>query len=102
MPNNASKPENNGAALTIVQIIKNVMTSSADAEIGALYINSQQEIPAQTTAEGMGHKKPPIPTQTDNTTAFGFVTKNLQTKATKSTDMKHWFMHDRQDRNQFR
>ena len=59
-------------------------------------------MPARTTVEDMGHKQPPTPTQTDNTTALGFVTKNLQPKATKSTDTKHWFMCDRQDRNQFR
>ena len=46
MSNNAANPENNGAVLTIAQIIINVMTSAADTEIGALYINSRQAIPA--------------------------------------------------------
>ena len=32
-------PSNNGTVLTISQIIKVVMSSAADAEIGALYIN---------------------------------------------------------------
>ena len=102
MSNSAPNPENNGAALTIAQIIKNVMTPAADAEIGALYINSRQEIPARTAVEKMVHKQPPTPIQTDNTTSLGFVTKNLHPKATKSTDTKHWFMRDHQDRNQFR
>ena len=78
------------------------MTSAEDSEIGALYFNSWQAIPEQTTVEGMVHKQPPTPIQTDNTTALGFVTKKLQPKATKSTYIKHWFMCDRQDRNQFR
>ena len=54
------------------------------------------------TVKEMGHKQPPTPIQTDNTTALVFVTKKLQTKSTKSTDMKHWFMRDLQERNQFR
>ena len=40
--------------------------------------------------------------QTDNTTALGFVTKNLNPKATKSTDMNNWYMRDKQDQQQFR
>ena len=82
---------------TLHKSFKNVMTSAADAEIGALYINSRQAIPAQTTVEEMGHKQPPTSIQTDTTTSL-----DLQPKVTKSTYMQHWFIRDRQDRNQFR
>ena len=78
------------------------MSSAAEAEIGALFLTSQQAIPARTTFEEMGHKQPPTPIQTDNTTALGFVSKNLQPKATKSTDMKFWWMRDQSDQLQFR
>ena len=44
----------------------------------------------------------PTPIQTDNTTVLGFVTKNLNPKATKSTDMRYWWMRDRSDQEQFR
>ena len=91
-----------GPVHSVAQIIRNVMTSAADAKIGALYINSRQAIPARQLLEEMGHKQPPTPIQTDNTTALGFVTKNLQPKATKSTEMNYWFMRDRQDRQQFK
>ena len=93
---------NNGPVHNVAQIIRNVMTSAADAEIGALYTNSRQAIPARQLLEEMGHPQPPTPIQTDNTTALGFVTKNLQPKATKSTEMNYWFMRDRQDRKQFK
>ena len=39
---------------------------------------------------------------TDNTTALRFVTKNLQPKQTKSTDMRYWWMRDRSDQKQFK
>ena len=51
MSKNAENPANNRAVFTIALIIKNVITSAEDAEIGALYINSWQVISAQTTVE---------------------------------------------------
>ena len=102
MSNNEEEPPNNGPVHIVAQIIKNVMTSAVDAESGALYMNSRQAIPARQLLMEMGHDQPPTPIQTDNTTAHGFVTKNLNPKATKSTEMNYWFMRDRQDRKQFR
>jgi len=92
---------NNGAVLNIAQIIRNVVTSAASAEIGALFINTRQVIPARRLLEEMDHKQPATPTQTDNTTALGFVTKNLNPKATKSEDMNLWFLRDKEDQEQF-
>ena len=63
------------------------MSLAAEAEIGALFINSRQAILARTTLEEMVHAQPPTPIKTDNTTALGFVSKHLQPKATKSADM---------------
>ena len=102
MSNNEKFPKNNGAILNIAKIIRNVMTSAADSEIGALFVNTRQAIPARRLLEEMGHKQPATPTQTDNTTALGFVTKNLNPKATKSTDMNYWYMRDKKDQQQFR
>ena len=93
---------NNCAVLNVAQIIKNVMSSSAEAKIGALFINSWQAVTARTTLEEMGHIQPQTPIQTYNTTALGFVMRNLQPKATKSTYMRYWWMRDRSDRNQCR
>ena len=94
LSDNAKDPRDNGAVLNIAKIMKNVMSSAAEAEIGALFLNSRQAIPARTTLIEMGHHQPPTPIQTDNTTALGFVGKNLTPKATKSTDMQHWWMRD--------
>ena len=92
MSDNSKCPPNNGAFHNIAQIIKSVMSSAAEAEIGALFLNSRQAIPARTLLEEMGHIQPPTPIMTDNTTALGFVSKNLQPKRTKSTDMRYWWM----------
>ena len=102
LSNNVEDPADNGAVLNSAVIIKNVMSSAAEAEIGvgALFINSRQAILARTTVKEMSHVQPPTPIQTDNTTALGFVSRNLQPKATKSANMKYWWLRDRADQKQ--
>jgi hypothetical protein len=46
MSNNNAIPSNNGAILTILQIIKTVMSSATEAEIEVPYINCKEAIPA--------------------------------------------------------
>ena len=81
-------PPNNGAVMTITQIIKTVMSSAAEAELAALFINCQEVVPAPHALEEMGHKQPPTPIQTDNTTAHVVVTNNIASKRLKSMDMR--------------
>ena len=88
--------------LNIAKTMKNVMTSAAEAEIGALYLNSRQKNQVRQLLQEMGHKQPPTPVQIDNATAFGFVSKIMVPKATKSTDIKYWWTRDRSDLNNFR
>ena len=102
MSNDSTNPPNNGAVLTIAQIIKNVMSSAAEAELGALFINCREAVPARHTLEEMGHKQPPTPMQTDNTTALGVVTNNIASKRLKSMDMKLHWLRCRAAQEQFR
>jgi hypothetical protein len=84
-------PIDNGAVLNLAQLIKAAMSSAAEAELRALYINAHKAVPQQGTLEEMGHKQPPTPMQTNNTTAMGFVNNNIQPKCTKAMDMRfHW------------
>ena len=39
MSDKGTQPPNNGAVINVAQIIKSVMSSAAEAEIGALFIN---------------------------------------------------------------
>ena len=38
-------PAKNGAVLNLAQLIKAVMSSAAEAELGALYINAREAVP---------------------------------------------------------
>jgi hypothetical protein len=101
MSNNVETPPNNGTVFTIWQIIKAVTSLEAEAKVGALYINCQEAVPAKHVLEFMGHKQPPTPMQTDNTTALGVVNKNFMKKL-KSMDMKHHWLRCQINQMQFR
>ena len=42
---NIDDPPDNGAVLNISKILKALMSSAAEAELGALYINAHEAIP---------------------------------------------------------
>jgi hypothetical protein len=101
MSNDKPQPANNGAVLNIAQIIKAVMSSAAEAEIGAMYINAKQAVPARKTLEEMGHPQPRTPMQTDNSAAHAVVTNNIAPKRTKAMDMRFHWLRCREAQNQF-
>ena len=88
MSSNNQIPANNGAILTTAQIIKAVMSSAAEAELAALYINAREAVQIRNILEEMGHKQPPTPIQVDNSTAVGIVTNKILPKALKAMDMR--------------
>ena len=58
MSNDAEHPQNNGAVLNIAQIIKAVMSSAAESELGALYINAREAVLyIRQILEAMGHEQ---------------------------------------------
>ncbi len=90
MSNNNALPLKNSAVLTIAHIIKAVMLSAAEAEIGTLYINCQEAMTARHKPEYFDHMQPPTPMQTNNTTALNVINNN-EMKKRKAMDMKyHW------------
>ena len=95
-------PANNGAVLNISTIMKNVLSSAAEAEMGGLFINAKHAVPQRQLLEEMGHPQPPTPIQTDNSTAYGIINNKIQPKATKAMDMRFHWLRDRESRKQFR
>ena len=95
--------QNNGAIHNIAEIMKAVMSSAAEAEMGALYINTRKAVKERNILEELGHKQPPTPIQTDNSTAEGIVNNRVQPKRTKAMDIMrfHW-LRDRANQKQFR
>jgi hypothetical protein len=46
----------NGAILIVSKVVKHVMSSAAEAEIGAVFINAKEGAVLRTTLEELGHK----------------------------------------------
>ena len=100
---NTKFPPNNGAIQNIAEIIKAVMSSAAEAELGALYINARKAIEERNILEEMGHPQPPTPMQTDNSTAEAIINARVQPKRTKAMDMRfHWLRDRAVNQKQFR
>jgi hypothetical protein len=102
MSSDVTNPHNNGAVLNIAQLIKAVMSSAAEAELGALYINAREAVPMRQLLTEMGHIQPRTPIQTDNSTACGVVNSNIQPRRTKAMDMRFHWLRCREAQQQFR
>jgi len=84
-------PRNNNAILNISQIIKAVMSSTAEAELGALFINAKTAVLMRQTLVKLSHPQPLTPMQTDNSTANALLMNKIMPKALKAMDMRfHW------------
>jgi len=80
------------AIYVLCKILKIVMSSSAEPEIGASFENGTAALPIRNTLEEMKHLKPPI--QVDNTTAVFFAKGILKQKWTKAIDMRFYWIRD--------
>ena len=59
-------------------ILKHVMASATEAELGGLLINSKEGEVLRTSLEEMGHPQGPAPMQTDNSTASGIIDETVK------------------------
>ena len=91
----------NGPLLVLAKVIKNVMSSAAESEVGGLYMNAREDVPIRTTLIEMGHPQPATPLTTDNNTAEGILNGTIKQKRSKAIDMRFNWLKDRVARKQF-
>ena len=92
----------NAPISVLAKIIKSVMLSAAEAEIGSLFMNAHEILPLRVTLEELGHPQPATPMQTDNNTAAGIINRTFKQNRSKSIDMKFYWLISRVEQNQFR
>ena len=92
---NTQHERRNGPLLTKSTIMRNVMSSAAEAECGALFDNTKEGVPLRNTLHEMGHPQPPTPVQVDNSTTNGFANKQIKQQRSKSMDMRFYWIQDR-------
>jgi hypothetical protein len=98
---NTDKKLTNGEILIISTVLKHVMSSAAEAEIGAVFINAKEGAVLRTTLQELGHPQPPTPMETDITTATGYSNCTIKQKRTKAMDMRFYWIKDRVKQGQF-
>jgi hypothetical protein len=90
-----------GSILNVAYVIKNVVASAAESEVGECFHNAQSGAPLRVTLTELGHTQPPAPLRTDNSTASGILNAPIKQKRSKAMDMRYHWLTDRVRQKQF-
>jgi hypothetical protein len=98
--NDDSTPHN-GAIYVHCQILKEVLSSAAEAELAALFHNGKEAYSIRNILAELGHPQPPTPIVTDNSTTSGIANDTVKQKRSKAMDMRFYWVRDRVRQGQF-
>ena len=84
----------NGAIYTFCGILKFVVASAAEAELGALFLNCKEGKIIRLILEELGHKQPPTPVHCDNKTATGIANDTVKKQRSRSMEMRFFWVTD--------
>jgi hypothetical protein len=96
-----SIPPLNGAIYVHCQILKEVVSSAAEAELAALFHNGKEAYAIRTILVELGHPQPSTRIVTDNSTASGIANDTVRQKRSKAMDMRYYWVRDRVRQGQF-
>jgi hypothetical protein len=83
-----------GGDINVASVIKNVVASATESEVGACFQKNQSGAPLKVTLTEVGHIQPATPLSTDNSTAFDILNETIKQKRLKSMDMRyHWLTY---------
>ena len=88
----------NGPIHILCQTMREVMSSAAEAELGALFHNAKEGCSIRTTLEEMGHVQPPTPIVTDNSTAAGIANDTIYNQTKTKQSNRHALLLDSRPR----
>jgi hypothetical protein len=94
-------PPLNGPVHVPSSIMRVVLSSATEAEMGALFYNAKDAAWLRTTLQELGHPQPPTPIQTDNACAAGIINDTVKQRRSKAIDMRFYWVRDRVRQNQF-
>ena len=95
MPQNSEPIRLNGAFHVSTTILRFVVASAAEAELGALYHNCQTGIIFRLTLADMGHPQPQTPVHCDNATAVGIANNTIKRQRSRSMEMRFFWIGDK-------
>jgi hypothetical protein len=81
--------------------MREVLSSAAEAELGALFHNGKEACHLRIALEELGYPQPVTPMATNNNTASGIATDTVKQKRSKAIDMRFYWIRDRERQGQF-
>jgi hypothetical protein len=94
-------PPNNGAIHVPCHIMREVLSSTAKAELAGVFHNGKEACPLRACLTRLGHPQPLTPIQTDNSTAAGIANDSVKQKRSRAMDMCFDWIRDRVRQGQF-
>jgi hypothetical protein len=91
----------NGPIHVYCCVMKEVLSSAAEAELGALFHNCKEACPLQIALTEMGHPQYATSLSTDNSTAAGISNSTVKQCRSKAIDMQYYWIRDRVSQGQF-
>ncbi len=84
----------NGAFFTLCAILRFIIASTAEAELGALFLNCKQAKKFRLTLEEMGHPQPPTLIHCDNSTTVGIANNTVKQQQSHLMKMRFFWVAD--------
>ena len=95
MPKNGEPIKLNGAFYVNTTILRFVVASAAEAELGALFHNCQDGIIFRQTLTDLGHPQPKTPVHCDNATAVGIANNTVKRQRSRAMEMRFFWIGDK-------
>jgi hypothetical protein len=85
----------NGAFFTLCTILRFVVASEAEAELGALFLNCIEGIIFSLTLEELGHPQLRTPVHFDNAITLGIANNTVKQQQSRSMEMRYFWVGDK-------
>jgi hypothetical protein len=90
IPHDRDPIELNGSIHITRAILKLVAASTAEAKLGALFLNAQEAKVLLLILAELGHPQPLTPIHIDNTTTVGIVNKTIKRQRSQTMEMRYF------------
>jgi hypothetical protein len=87
VPKDGDSIKLNGAFFTICAILRFIVASAAEAELGTLFLNCKEGMIFCLTLKELGHPQPKAPIHCDNATAAGIANNTVKRQWLRSMEM---------------
>ena len=78
LPTDGKPIQLNGNIMITCKILKLIALSAAEAELGALFVNTKEAKILRLTLQELGHPQPQPPIHVNNTTVIGIVNNTIK------------------------